>query len=232
MATAVIEVKNVWKVYKMGKVDVPALRGLSLNIKKGEFVIIMGPSGSGKSTAMNCIGCLDVPTKGRVFLDGKDISKMNESRLAQIRGRRIGFIFQTFNLINTLSAIENVTLPMVFRGAYEADRKERAAQLLVSVGLSKRMYHKPAELSGGEQQRVAIARALANDPEIILADEPTGNLDSKMGRQIMDLLLDLHIKQRKTLVIVTHDLRFARMKHLEKIFYLKDGKIDREEILK
>ncbi len=222
----IIDVRDVYKIYQMGKVEVPALRGLSLEINEGEFSVIMGPSGSGKSTAMNCVGCLDLPTKGAVFLDGKDISHMTESNLAQIRGEKIGFVFQKFNLINTLNAIENVTLPMVFKRDYVPEKVAKAKKILTMVGLGERMTHRPTELSGGEQQRVAIARALANDPEIILADEPTGNLDSEMGRQIMELLLDLHVKKKKTLIIVTHDPRFAKMKHLEKIFYLKDGRIE------
>jgi putative ABC transport system ATP-binding protein len=228
----IIDIKDAWKIYKMGEVEVPALRGLTLHINNGDFVVIMGPSGSGKSTCMNCVGCLDIPTKGHVYLDGKDISKINESHLAQIRAKKIGFVFQTFNLINTLNAIENVTLPMIFKEEFVEEKIEKAKKILISVGLKDRMYHRPTEMSGGEQQRVAVARALANDPDIILADEPTGNLDSEMGKQIMELLSDLHINHKKTLIIVTHDPRFAKMKHLEKIFYLKDGRIEKTEKLK
>ncbi|MBT4114559.1 ABC transporter ATP-binding protein [Candidatus Woesearchaeota archaeon] len=232
MAKAIIDVKDVWKIYTMGSVEVPALRGLTLTIKQGDFAVIMGPSGSGKSTAMNCVGCLDIPTKGTVHLDGKNIAKMSESKLAQIRGEKIGFVFQTFNLIPTLTAIENVTLPMIFKEAFVSDKRGKAKKILISVGLGERMHHRPGELSGGERQRVAIARALANDPDIILADEPTGNLDSKMGQQIMDLLLDLHSKHKKTLIIVTHDPRFAKLKGVDCVFWLKDGKIDKEEEIK
>ena len=229
MNKPIIDVQDAWKIYQMGEVEVPALRGLSLKIYKGDFAVIMGPSGSGKSTAMHCIGCLDLPTKGQVFLDGKDISKMSESRLAQIRGKKIGFVFQTFNLINTLNAIENVTLPMIFKDEFVPEKPEKAKKILKMVGLGERMHHRPTELSGGEQQRVAIARALANDPEIILADEPTGNLDSEMGKQIIDLLLELHKKQKKTLIIVTHDSRFAKLKGINRLFLLKDGKVEKEK---
>src|SRR3989344_561340 len=181
MKRSVIRLENVWKVYKMGDTHVNALQGLHLDIKEGEFLAIMGPSGSGKSTAVNMIGCLDVPTRGRIMLDQHDISRLDESELAQIRGRKIGFIFQQFNLIPTLTALENVTLPMIFQGTADSERISRAKKLLGLVELGERIYHKPTELSGGQQQRVAIARSLANDPEVILADEPTGNLDSKTG---------------------------------------------------
>jgi putative ABC transport system ATP-binding protein len=228
MKKSIIDVQDVWKIYQMGSVEVPALRGLNIRIEKGDFAVIMGPSGSGKSTAMNCVGCLDLPTKGRVLLDGRDISKMAESTLAQVRGEKIGFVFQVFNLIPTLSAIENVTLPMIFKKSFVEDKVGKAKKLLTLVGLGERMTHRPGELSGGERQRVAIARALANDPEIILADEPTGNLDSKMGEQIMQLLLDLHNKHKKTLIIVTHDPRFAKLKGVDNVFWLKDGAIEKK----
>jgi len=224
---AVIKIEDVWKIYKMGDVEVPALRGLNLEIKKGEFVAVMGPSGSGKSTAMNMIGCLDIPTKGRIFLDGKDISRLSESDLAQIRGKKIGFIFQQFNLIQTLTALENVMLPMTFQGIPAGNRKEKAIELLKLVELDQRMDHKPSELSGGQQQRVAIARALANDPEVILADEPTGNLDSKTGMLVMDFLKKMHNTQCKTIVLVTHDVNVAE--HAERIEFLRDGAIVRTE---
>ncbi|MBN1543840.1 ABC transporter ATP-binding protein [Candidatus Woesearchaeota archaeon] len=217
----VIRLKDVWKVYQMGEVEVPALRGLNLEIRDGEFVAIMGPSGSGKSTAMNMIGCLDIPTRGRIELDSQDISQLSESDLAQIRGRRIGFIFQQFNLIPTLTALENVMLPMTFQGMPAADRKERAIKLLDMVELEDRMHHKPSELSGGQQQRVAIARALANDPEVILADEPTGNLDSKTGSIVMDFLKRLNCDEDKTIIMVTHDEDVAR--NAQRIELLRDG---------
>jgi len=218
----VIEVRNVEKIYKMGDVEVPALDGVDIVINRGEFVAIMGPSGSGKSTAMNMVGCLDVPTKGKVFLDGHDISQLGESELAQIRGKKIGFIFQTFNLINSISAIENVELPMIFQGVSKDERMERAKELLSLVDLGDRMEHKPTEMSGGQQQRVAVARALANDPEVILADEPTGNLDSKTGKEIIELIGKLN-KEGKTIIMVTHDEDIA--KHAQRIVRLKDGKI-------
>jgi putative ABC transport system ATP-binding protein len=219
----IIELKDAWKIYQMGEVKVVALSGLNLAVQKGEFVSIMGPSGSGKSTAMNMIGCLDIPSKGVILLDGKDISKLRESDLAQIRGRKIGFIFQQFNLIPTLSALENIMLPMIFQGIPKDERLERAKKLLKMVELDDRMDHKPNELSGGQQQRVAIARSLSNDPEVILADEPTGNLDSKTGSTVMDFLKKLHEKEGKTIIMVTHDEDVA--KNADRIEYLKDGKI-------
>ena len=218
-----IEFKDVWKIYKMGKVDVPALRGISFKINKGELVGIVGPSGSGKSTCMHLIGSLDIPTKGKVLIKGKDITKFSESELATLRGKEIGFVFQTFNLIPSLTALENVELPMVFQNIKENERRKRAIELLKKVGLSHRINHLPAEMSGGERQRVAIARALANNPDIILADEPTGNLDSKTGKEIMDLLINLNKEHRKTVIIVTHDLNIA--KGLKRLIHLKDGKI-------
>ncbi len=221
-----IEIKDVWKIYKMGEVEVKALRGMNFIVKKGEFVAIQGPSGSGKSTAMHMVGCLDIPTRGKVLLEGKDISKMSESRLAQIRGKKIGFVFQQFNLIPTLTALENVTLPMIFQNVSDYKRKQRATKLLTLVGLGDRMTHRPSELSGGQQQRVAIARSLANDPDVILADEPTGNLDSKSGKEIMQLLCNLHKKEGKTIIMVTHDPRLARC--AERIAFLKDGQIIKE----
>lgn len=217
----VIKLRNVWKIYEMGDVKVNALRGLDLEVRDGEFVSIMGPSGSGKSTAVNMIGCLDIPTKGAIYLDGKNIAHLGESELAQIRGRRIGFIFQQFNLIPTLSALENVTLPMMFQNKPTRERVERAKKLLTMLGLGDRMGHKPTELSGGQQQRVAIARSLANDPEVILADEPTGNLDSKTGKIIIDFLGELNRKEDKTIIMVTHDKYVAE--HADRIEYLKDG---------
>ncbi len=219
---AIIELRDVWKTYQMGATTVQALRGISLQIFEDEFVAVQGPSGSGKSTSVNMIGCLDLPTKGSIFLDGKDISKLSESELAQIRGRRIGFVFQQFNLIPTLSAIENVMLPMTFQGVPFEKRRERAENLLKLVDMDDRANHRPSELSGGEQQRIAIARALVNDPEVVLADEPTGNLDSKTGAMIMDFLKKLN-KEGKTIVMVTHDNNLARK--AERVIFLKDGEI-------
>ncbi len=222
MKKSVIKLENVWKVYRMGDVEVNALQGLSLDVKDGEFLAIMGPSGSGKSTAVNMIGCLDVPTKGRILLDGHDISKLSESELAQIRGKKIGFIFQQFNLIPTLTALENVALPIVFQSVDRETRLSKSTELLKIVELGDRMHHKPAELSGGQQQRVAIARSLANDPEVILADEPTGNLDSSTGETVMKFLQNLNRKEGKTIIMVTHDNNVAR--HADRIELLKDGK--------
>lgn len=218
----IIELRDVWKTYKVGTNKIHALQGLTFNVYKGDFVAIGGPSGSGKSTAMNMIGSLDIPSKGKIFLDGYDISKLHESDLAVIRGQKIGFIFQQFNLINTLSAKENVMLPMTFQGIAREDRIKRAEELLNLVELGNRMDNRPTELSGGQQQRVAIARALANDPEVILADEPTGNLDSKTGTIVMHYLKKLN-KEGKTIVVVTHDEDIAD--NARRIEYLKDGMI-------
>lgn len=219
----VIELRGVWKTYVMGKNKVHALRGLDLKVKKGEFLSIMGPSGSGKSTAMNMVGCLDTPTKGKIFLSNKDISKLTESELAQIRGKKIGFIFQKFNLINSMTAKENVSLPLIFQNNEPIKREKKARSFLELVGLKDRMNHTPNELSGGQQQRVAIARALANDPEVILADEPTGNLDSQSGSTVMDFLKKLHKEKNTTIVLVTHDEKVAR--EAERVVFLKDGLI-------
>jgi len=224
---SVIKLVEVWKIYKIGKIEVPAVCGINLEIKEKEFISIMGPSGSGKSTTMNIIGCLDVPTRGRVYVEGKDVSKLPESELATIRNATIGFIFQQFNLIPNMNALENVTLPMVFRGIEGEKRKKIAIELLSKVGLSRRIYHKPFELSGGEQQRVAIARALANNPKIILADEPTGNLDSKTGKDVIRLLIKLNKEENKTIVVITHDENIA--KYAKRIVYIKDGKIIKEK---
>ena len=218
-----IRIEDAWKTYIMGEVEVHALRGLDLEIYPNEFLAIQGPSGSGKSTAMNLVGCLDIPSKGHIYLDGEDISLMAESELAQIRGRKIGFIFQKFNLINTLTALENVMLPLTFQGYELEEREKRAKKLLKMVDLGDRMDHKPTEMSGGQQQRVAIARAMAVDPDIILADEPTGNLDSKMGGTVMSFLKELNERHGKTIIMVTHDDKLA--KHAHRIEYLKDGMI-------
>lgn len=226
----IIKLENVWKIYHVGDSQVNALDNINLEIYQGEFVAIQGPSGSGKSTAMNMVGCLDVPTKGKIFLEGKDISELTESELAQLRGQKIGFVFQQFNLINTLSAIENIALPMTFQGKTIEERTKQAKKILASLDLKERGEHKPNELSGGQQQRIAIARALANDPDIVLADEPTGNLDSKTGKYIMDLLIRLNKEKNKTIIMVTHDNQLS--KYAQKIFYLKDGKITNIKINK
>ncbi|MBU0758049.1 MAG: ABC transporter ATP-binding protein [Nanoarchaeota archaeon] len=218
-----IKLRDVWKTYKMGEVEVHALRGMNLTVRAGEFIAIQGPSGSGKSTAMNLVGCLDIPTEGTIYLDGKDISKLSESDLAQIRGKKIGFVFQQFNLLNTLSAMENVMLPMIFQRMEKKEREKRARELLTLVELGERMHHKPTELSGGQQQRVAIARSLANDPDVVLADEPTGALDSKTGISVMSFLQKLHREKGKTIVMVTHDDGLA--KYAQRIEYLKDGQV-------
>jgi putative ABC transport system ATP-binding protein len=220
-----IELKNVHKVYPMGEVSVPALRGINLTIHPGEFVAIMGPSGSGKSTLMQLLGCLDLPSDGVVQLDGKDITTLDEDTLAQIRGKKVGFVFQTFNLIPTLTAQENVELPLFFQGVPREKRRARAAELLRKVGLDGRLHHKPAQLSGGERQRVAIARALANDPEIILADEPTGNLDSESGKAILELLAQLH-REGKTIILVTHNPEAAA--YAQRIVRIRDGRLVEE----
>jgi putative ABC transport system ATP-binding protein len=217
----IIELRNVWKIYQLGHVKIPALRGLDLKIHPGEFVAIMGKSGSGKSTLMNMVGCLDIPTKGNVYLYGDNIASFTESDLAQTRGRKIGFIFQQFNLIPTLSAFENVTLPMIFQNIPLKEREEKAKSLLNLVGLTERITHRPSELSGGEQQRVAIARSLATDPEIILADEPTGNLDSTTGKIVMDIIDKLHKEKKKTIIVVTHDEDIAKYANRTEI--LRDG---------
>jgi putative ABC transport system ATP-binding protein len=221
----IIRLKDVWKTYFMGKVSLDVLRGINLDIYRGEFVAILGPSGSGKSTLMNQVGLLDVPSKGKITIDEVDISTLEESDLAQLRGKKIGFVFQQFNLIPALTALENVILPTIFQNLNPIERDRRAKELLALVGLADRMAHRPNELSGGQQQRVAIARALVNNPEIILADEPTGNLDTKSGEQVMELLMELHHKEHKTIILVTHDIEKA--KHAERIIYLKDGEVER-----
>ena len=223
MAEELIKVQDVWKTYKLGEVDLTVLKGISLVINQGSFVAIMGPSGSGKSTLLHILGGLDVPTKGKVFLEREDITELSEDDLAQIRGQKIGFVFQQFNLLHNLTALENVMLPMVFQGVAEKERMKRAKELLVDFGLEKRFFHRPGELSGGERQRIAIARSLANDPEIIVADEPTGNLDSTTGEKIMDIFIDLHKNQKKTIIVVTHDPNIAD--YTEETVNIKDGEI-------
>jgi len=218
-----IKLEDVVRTYPMGKTQVRALRGLDLEIQEGEFVAIMGPSGSGKSTLMHLIGGLDLPNEGKILLGDLDISQQNGNRLAELRGKKIGFVFQTFNLIPTLSALENVELPMIFQQVPRKERRERAQKLLEQVGLGERLLHKPTELSGGEQQRVAIARALANDPQILLADEPTGNVDSETGAGIMKLLKSLNEEKGMTLIVVTHDPEVARYAH--RIVRIRDGQV-------
>jgi putative ABC transport system ATP-binding protein len=226
-AQGMIELEDITKVYQMGEVEVHALRGVSLEMKRGEWVSVMGPSGSGKSTLMHLIGCLDSPTSGRYTLDGLDVSKMDDDALAEIRNRRIGFVFQTFNLLPRVDALNQVILPLQYarngRGDSLAVRREKALEALDMVGLGGRTGHRPTELSGGEQQRVAIARALINEPSIILADEPTGNLDSKAGAQVMEILRSLHEERAISIIVVTHDEEIAAA--AERIIRLHDGRI-------
>lgn len=223
MAEAVIKLENVWKKFKLGQIDLPILKGIDLEIMPGSFATIMGPSGSGKSTLMYLLGLLDMPTTGKIFLTGQDVSNFSEDKLAQVRGEKIGFIFQQFNLLQNLTALENVMLPMIFQGVPESKRIERAKMLLDTVNLEHRINHKPKEMSGGEQQRIAIARSLVNDPEILIADEPTGNLDSTNGKIVMEILAKLHREQKKTIVVVTHDPTIAH--YSQNIIHIQDGKI-------
>ncbi len=220
----IIKLKDVHKYYYMGENIVKAVDGLSITITEGEFVAIMGVSGSGKSTSMNLIGSLDMPTKGKIFLDNEDISTFTESDLAQVRGKKIGFIFQSFNLIPNLTALENIMIPMMFQGIDEFEREQKAEELLKSVNLGERMDHYPNELSG-EQQRVAIARSLANNPDVIFADEPTGNLDTQTGQMVLEFLKNLN-KKGKTIIMVTHDPDLAQ-KHANVVYWLKDGKLEK-----
>ena len=221
--SVILNIENVWKTYSMGEIEVSALKGVSLTVQQGEFLAITGTSGSGKSTMMNLVGCLDLPTKGTIHLDGKDIATFSESDLAQIRGKKIGFIFQQFNLIPHLTAAENVMLPQEFQNVSTAAARQKAEVLLNMVGLGDRMHHLPSQLSGGQQQRVAIARSLANDPDMLLADEPTGNLDSKAGADVVEILKNLWKNEGKTIIVVTHDLGLAAK--AKRQVMLKDGQI-------
>jgi putative ABC transport system ATP-binding protein len=219
----VIEARDLTKTYKMGEFDVEALRGVSFKIKRGEIVAIMGPSGSGKSTLMHTLGCLDRPSSGEYILDGESVGEMNDDQLASVRNRKVGFVFQSFNLLARLTAIGNVELPLRYAGLAE-HRRERAMASLEAVGLGDRMKHRPSELSGGQQQRVAVARALVNDPAIVMADEPTGNLDSKVGKEIMNLLLNLNQERGTTLIIITHDPLIAEQ--TQRVIRLRDGLLE------
>jgi len=222
-----IQIENLTKVYQMGESEVRALDGASFDIDKGEMVAIMGPSGSGKSTLMSIVGCLDVPSSGKYILDGVAVENLDEAKLAEVRGHKIGFVFQQFNLLARTSALENVMLPLTYAGVSGKERQDRAMKALERVGLGERMYHAPNELSGGQQQRVAIARALVNEPAILLADEPTGALDSKTGVEIMELFQSLYKDHGQTVILVTHDAYVAR--HTNRIIKLSDGQIISDE---
>jgi putative ABC transport system ATP-binding protein len=222
---ALIDTQDIWKTYVMGSEEIHALRGVSIGIERGEFVAIMGPSGSGKSTLMNLIGCLDTPSKGSYLLNGKQVSQMNDNELARIRNQEIGFVFQTFNLLPRATALQNVELPLVYAGVQGKDRNQRARAALDKVELTSRMGHRPNELSGGQRQRVAIARALVNNPSILLADEPTGNLDSKTGSEIMSLFARLH-EAGNTIVLVTHEAEVAAF--ARRTIHIRDGKVEKD----
>src|SRR3954452_23216091 len=224
---ALIETTDLWKTYVMGSEEIHALRGVSISIERGEYVAIMGPSGSGKSTLMNLVGCLDTPSQGSYLLNGKQVSQMNDNELARIRNEEIGFVFQTFNLLPRASALQNVELPLVYAGVPSKDRHERAKTALEKVELGQRMSHKPNELSGGQRQRVAIARALVNNPSILLADEPTGTLDSKTGLEIMALFARLH-ESGNTIVLVTHEAEIAAYAH--RTIHIRDGEVEKDVV--
>ncbi|MFZ1611363.1 MAG: ABC transporter ATP-binding protein [Chitinophagales bacterium] len=223
----IIKLEDIKKTYDLGKVKIEVLKGISLNIQKNEYVAIMGPSGSGKSTLMNLVGCLDKPTSGKYTLNNKLVSTMSENELAEVRNKEIGFVFQTFNLMARLSAVENVALPLIYAAQNKTKRTAKAIEVLTAVGLGHRLTHKPNELSGGERQRVAVARALVNNPSIILADEPTGNLDTRTSYEIMELFEEIH-KQGNTVIIVTHEEDIARYAH--RIIRLRDGMIEKDEL--
>lgn len=224
MTDQVVQVENLTKVYRMGEVEVHALRGLSLQIQRGEITAIMGPSGSGKSTLMNIIGCLDHPTSGEYLLDGENVARMNDDQLAKVRNRKVGFVFQSFNLLPRATALANVEMPLRYSGVRNGSRRQKAREALEAVGLGDRISHRPSELSGGQQQRVAIARALVNEPAIIMADEPTGNLDTTSGKEIMDLLVGLNQERGTTLIIVTHDSEIAS--RTNRIIHIRDGHVE------
>ncbi|MGD8791762.1 MAG: ABC transporter ATP-binding protein [Anaerolineae bacterium] len=228
MNEKLIDIEAITKIYQMGDVQVHALRGVSLQIAPGESVAIMGPSGSGKSTLMNVIGCLDQPSAGHYRLDGTDVSKLNDNQLAEIRNRKIGFVFQTFNLLPRTSAFQNVTLPLIYAGMGARERRDRSRAALEAVGLGDRLNHRPNELSGGQQQRVAIARALVSEPAIILADEPTGNLDTRSGQEIMDIFHQLNQDRGITVLFVTHDPEIAD--ETRRIIHIRDGLIEKDEL--
>lgn len=225
----VIQVQDLHKIYKMGENEVHALRGISLDVQRGEILALMGPSGSGKSTLMNILGCLDQPTRGTYVLGGKDVSRMDDDELAMARNSLVGFVFQSFNLLPRTTALDNVMLPLVYAGTTGRERRRRAIEVLEAVGLADRLHHTPNELSGGQQQRVAIARALVNQPSIILADEPTGNLDSKSGREVMAILQRLNRETGITIVLVTHDPQISH--YAQRVINLFDGKIVKEEVI-
>ena len=229
MSKQLISIQEITKIYHMGDVEVRALRGVSLEIAEGEFVSIMGPSGSGKSTLMNIVGCLDQPTAGHYWLDGTAVNRLNDNQLAEIRNRKIGFVFQTFNLLARTTAFQNVTLPLIYAGMSARERRERSRQALEAVGLGERLNHRPNELSGGQQQRVAIARALVTEPAIILADEPTGNLDTTSGAEILDIFRQLNEERGITVVFVTHDPEIAE--ETRRIIRIRDGLIESDESL-
>jgi len=223
-----VELKDVWKIYRLGSIEYPALRGVSLSINRGSFVSIVGPSGSGKTTMLHLIGALDKPSRGEIYVNGIPISRLSENKLAEFRNKTIGFVFQQYNLIPYLSAIENVEMPMMVSGVSLAERRKRAKWLLEQLGLGDKIWKRPSELSGGEQQRVAIARALANNPKLILADEPTGNLDSRNARIVVDLLKRINSEMGVTIVVVTHNMEVAA--ETERIIYLRDGVVVKEEV--
>ncbi len=222
----IISAENLWKIYQLGRQEVNALREATFTISQGEFVAIMGPSGSGKSTLMNILGCLDTPTKGDYYLSGKLVSTLDDNELAYIRNNEIGFVFQVFNLLARATAFHNVELPLIYKGAQKKVREDKTHKALEMVEMSDRMNHRPSELSGGERQRVAIARALVNEPSLVLADEPTGNLDSKTGQEIINLFLKIH-SQGNTIIVVTHEREIAE--HAHRIIFLKDGRIVKDE---
>lgn len=221
----ILKLEKVSKIYYLDKIKIEVLKEISLTINRGDFVVILGPSGSGKSTLLNLVSCLDTPTQGRIYLEKQDVSFLSEDELANVRGSKIGFVFQQFNLLPYLNALENVVTPTIFQGMSENERNNKAKKILSSVGLEKRIFHRPSELSGGEKQRVAIARALINNPEIIVADEPTGNVDSKTGEKIMKIIQDLN-KEGKTIIVVTHDVELTN--YANRIIKIKDGKIEND----